>query len=66
LTSRERDILNLIAAGRTSTFIAEQLRLSEKAIRNNVSNIFVKLRVADRGSAIATARDAGLPTRRTT
>ena len=66
LTSRERDILDLIAAGKTNTFIAEQLQLSEKTIRNNVSNIFVKLRVADRGSAIATARDAGLPTRRAT
>jgi DNA-binding NarL/FixJ family response regulator len=66
LTSRERDILDLIAGGRTNTDIAEQLQLSEKTIRNNVSNIFVKLRVADRGSAIATARDAGLPTRRAT
>ena len=66
LTSRERDILDLIAGGRMNTDIAEQLQLSEKTIRNNVSNIFVKLRVADRGSAIATARDAGLPTRRAT
>ena len=66
LTSRERDILDLIAGGKTNTDIAEQLQLSEKTIRNNVSNIFVKLRVADRGSAIATARDAGLPTRRAT
>jgi DNA-binding NarL/FixJ family response regulator len=66
LTSRERDILDLIADGRTNSEIARRLQLSEKTIRNNVSNIFAKLRVADRGSAIATARDAGLPTRRVT
>jgi DNA-binding NarL/FixJ family response regulator len=60
LSGREHDILNLIAAGQSNTAIAERLALSEKTVRNNVSNIFAKLRVADRAEAIVRARDAGL------
>jgi len=60
LSTREHDILNLIAAGRSNTAIAEQLVLSEKTVRNNVSNILAKLQVADRSAAIVRARDAGL------
>jgi DNA-binding NarL/FixJ family response regulator len=60
LSSREHDILNLIAAGQPNAAIAEQLALSEKTIRNNVSSIFAKLQVADRSAAIIRARDAGL------
>jgi DNA-binding NarL/FixJ family response regulator len=40
--------------------IAEALSLSPKTVRNYVSNIFAKLQVADRTSAILKARDAGL------
>jgi len=40
--------------------IARQLRISEKTVRNNVSAILVKLRVADRSQAIQAARDAGM------
>ncbi|MEU6751568.1 response regulator [Spirillospora sp. NPDC046719] len=40
--------------------IAGRLTLSEKTVRNNVSNIFTKLRVTDRAAAVAKARDAGL------
>jgi DNA-binding NarL/FixJ family response regulator len=36
------------------------VQLSQKTIRNNVSNILVKLQVADRAQAIVRARDAGL------
>lgn len=60
LTDREREILGLIAQGRTNTQIADQLVLSLKTIRNHVSNIFNKLQVADRAAAISKARDAGL------
>ena len=60
LTGREREILGLLATGATNTAIAARLGLSEKTVRNNVSNIFVKLRVADRAAAVARARDAGL------
>ncbi|WP_208324032.1 response regulator transcription factor [Diaminobutyricimonas sp. TR449] len=60
LTAREREILELIAAGRSNPQIAEALYLSPKTVRNNVSNIFAKLQVAGRAEATAVAREAGL------
>jgi DNA-binding NarL/FixJ family response regulator len=60
LTGREREILNLIAQGYNNTEIAEQLVLSQKTVRNHISNIFSKLQVADRAQAIVRARAAGL------
>jgi len=46
--------------GLTNRAIADRLLLSEKTVRNHVSNIFSKLQVADRAEAIVRARDAGL------
>ncbi|HEY8590735.1 MAG TPA: response regulator transcription factor [Naasia sp.] len=60
LTAREQEILGLLAAGRSNPQIAQALFLSPKTVRNNVSNIFAKLHVADRAEAIIRARDAGL------
>jgi DNA-binding NarL/FixJ family response regulator len=60
LTPREREILELIAAGYTNNAIAEKLVLSPKTIRNQASIIFSKLQVASRVEAILKARDAGL------
>jgi DNA-binding NarL/FixJ family response regulator len=60
LTDREREILDLIAQGKSNTDIANQLILSPHTVRNYVSNIFSKLQVADRAHAILLARDAGL------
>jgi DNA-binding NarL/FixJ family response regulator len=60
LTGREREVLDLIARGLANPAIATQLSLSQKTIRNHVSNIFAKLQVADRAQAIIRARDAGL------
>jgi DNA-binding NarL/FixJ family response regulator len=60
LTDRERDILHLLARGKSNTAIAAELSLSPKTIANNVSNIFGKLQVADRSEAIVRAREAGL------
>jgi DNA-binding NarL/FixJ family response regulator len=60
LTPRERDILDLIARGHANSIIARRLVLSEKTVRNNVSNILTKLGHADRASAIVVAREAGL------
>jgi DNA-binding NarL/FixJ family response regulator len=60
LSRRERDVLNLVAQGRPNPDIARRLGLSEKTVRNNVSAIFAKLRVADRPAAIVRAREAGL------
>lgn len=60
LTDREREILDLLAAGRNNGEIAGELFLSLKTVRNYVSNIFTKLQVADRAQAIVRAREAGL------
>jgi DNA-binding NarL/FixJ family response regulator len=60
LTEREREVLELVAQGQDNTSIAARLRLSQKTIRNNVSNILAKLQVADRAQAIVRARDVGL------
>ncbi|GIF45480.1 LuxR family two component transcriptional regulator [Asanoa ferruginea] len=60
LTTREREILTLMATGAANATIAARLGLTEKTVRNNVSNVFAKLRVADRAAAVARARDAGL------
>jgi DNA-binding NarL/FixJ family response regulator len=60
LTEREREVLDLIARGLTNPAIAQRLFLSEKTVRNHVSNIFAKLHVSGRAEAVARARDAGL------
>jgi DNA-binding NarL/FixJ family response regulator len=60
LTEREREVLELIAQGCNNAEIAGRLVLSQKTIRNHVSNIFSKLQVADRAQAIIRAREAGL------
>jgi DNA-binding NarL/FixJ family response regulator len=60
LTDREREVLELLARGESNATIAAALTLSQKTVRNHVSNIFTKLRVADRGQAIIRAREAGL------
>jgi DNA-binding NarL/FixJ family response regulator len=60
LTDREREILHLLAQGKSNPVIAQALRLSAKTVANHVSNIFGKLQVADRAEAIIRAREAGL------
>ncbi len=60
LTEREREVLELVASGKNNQAIADELVLSLKTVRNHVSNVFAKLRVADRPQAIVKARDAGL------
>jgi DNA-binding NarL/FixJ family response regulator len=63
LTRRERQVLDLIADGRSNSTIARQLHLAPKTVSNHISAIFTKLRAADRAEAIARARDAGIGTR---
>lgn len=62
LTSRERDVLDLIARGDNNAGIARTLFLSEKTVRNYASGVFAKLGVTSRAEAVARARDAGLGT----
>jgi DNA-binding NarL/FixJ family response regulator len=60
LTTREREILDLIAQGKDNGTIARQLFLAPKTVRNNISLIFSKLGVAGRSAAIVRAREAGI------
>ena len=60
LTDREREVLDLLAQGLGNQAIAIRLGLSQKTVRNHVSNILTKLQVADRAQAVVRARDAGL------
>jgi DNA-binding NarL/FixJ family response regulator len=60
LTEREREVLRLVGQGRANPAIARELSLSPKTVANHVSNIFAKLRVADRAEAMIRAREAGL------
>jgi DNA-binding NarL/FixJ family response regulator len=60
LTSRERAVLEGIAAGLDNAQIASSLRLSEKTVRNHITRVFDKIRVEHRYQAIVLAREAGL------
>jgi DNA-binding NarL/FixJ family response regulator len=60
LTPREREILHLIAQGLDNAAIARRLVLTEKSVRNRVSDILTKLRARSRAEAVVLARDAGL------
>ncbi len=57
LTEREREILAMIARGRSNHEIAEELSISLKTVRNHASNIFSKLQVADRTQAAIRGRE---------
>jgi DNA-binding NarL/FixJ family response regulator len=60
LTKREEEVLSLVAQGKSNREIARQLFVSLKTVRNHVSNILLKLQVADRAQAVIRARDAGM------
>jgi ATP/maltotriose-dependent transcriptional regulator MalT len=63
LTTREVEVLSLMAEGRRNAEIADRLFLSAKTIEHHVSAIFAKLGVASRAEAIARARDIDLSPR---
>ena len=60
LTPREREVLGLLAAGRSNSAIADSLGLSLKTVNNLTSSIFTKLQVNGRTEAVILARDHGL------
>ncbi|MEV5332158.1 response regulator transcription factor [Streptomyces werraensis] len=60
LTEREREVLGLIADGRANREIARALVLSEKTVKTHVSNILMKLDLADRTQAALWAVRHGL------
>lgn len=60
LTRREVEILRLLAEGQANKQIAYQLRISEKTVRNHISNFYAKIGVADRSQAVLYAVRKGL------
>ena len=60
LTTREVEVLDLIARGLDNQEIADRLVLSPKTVSNHITSIFGKLDVSNRAQAIVAARDAGL------
>ena len=60
LSEREREVLDLMAAGHPNATIAARMYLSDKTVRNYVTSVFAKLDVRDRAEAIVRAREAGL------
>ena len=60
LSSREVEVLRLIARGATNREIAEQLVISEGTVKNHISNILSRLGLRDRTQAAIYAREAGL------
>jgi two-component system, NarL family, response regulator LiaR len=60
LTARERDVLTLIAQGRSNKRIALELGISEKTVKTHVGHVLAKLDVTDRTQAAVLAVQAGL------
>jgi two-component system response regulator DesR len=60
LTEREREVLDLIAAGSTNREIAEQLYLSPHTIKEHTSSLYKKLRARNRAEAVQRAQRIGL------
>jgi DNA-binding NarL/FixJ family response regulator len=60
LTNREIEILKLLASGMANKQIAYRLKISEKTVRNHVSNMYEKLGIYDRSQAVLYAVKKGL------
>lgn len=60
LTRREREVLTLMANGRTNSQIARDLFLSEATVKTHVHRIFLKLGITDRAQAVSVAFRSGL------
>ncbi len=60
LTAREREVLELLAAGLTTATIGSRLGLAPKTVTNHASAVFAKLHVEGRAQAVERARRAGL------
>jgi DNA-binding CsgD family transcriptional regulator len=59
LTPRQRELMTLVAAGRTNGQIARQLRISEGTVRTHLENIFQRLQVTNRAAAVVRAFPQG-------
>lgn len=52
LTNREREVFELLVQDKTTRDIAQQLFISEKTVRNHISNVMQKLNVKGRSQAV--------------
>ena len=52
LTSREKEVFELLITNKTTKEIAEELFISEKTVRNHISNVKQKLQVKGRAHAV--------------
>lgn len=52
LTSREKEVFNLLILNNTTSDIADSLKISEKTVRNHISNVMQKLGVKSRAVAV--------------
>jgi len=60
ISGREREVLQLLAAGRSNKEIARQLEVSPNTVKTHVSKLFEKLAVRRRTEAISKARELGI------
>ncbi|MGO4592677.1 response regulator [Leifsonia sp. 2TAF2] len=60
LSSREMQVLELVAAGRSNTEVAAELFVSETTVKSHLAHIFTKLGVASRTAAVSAARRQGI------
>jgi DNA-binding response OmpR family regulator len=59
LTEREREVVRLLASGKTYKQVAQALGVSQSTIRNHLHNVYQKLEVVDRAQAVIVCRDNG-------
>ena len=52
LTKREKEVLSLLIENKTTKEIADTLNISEKTVRNHISNTMQKLSIKDRAQAV--------------
>lgn len=60
LTTRERDVLGLVAQGRSNREVAQELGIAEETVKSYLSNVLQKLQAHDRTHAVVTALKRGM------